>query len=180
MTNSDAALPGGSGGPADPPAGGPPRVFLVVVDDSQEWRTALRFACRRAVLLRARIALLRVIEPDEYDNWMNVGAVMREEQREEAERLLQRIARSVNELAHSMPVLIVREGVGREEVARLIEEMPSICGLVLGASAGADGPGPLIQHFTGKRAGRLRVPVTIVPGGLTDAEVDSLTAVAGA
>lgn len=158
------------------PAAPAPRVFLVVVDDSQEWRTALRFACRRAVLLKARIALLRVTEPDDYAHWMSVGAVIREEKREEAERLLQRVARSVNEMTRSMPVLIVRDGSLREEIVRLIEEMPSICGLVLAASPSADGPGPLIQHFTGKRAGRMRVPVTIVPGGLTDAEVDALTA----
>ncbi len=178
MTDNDAAsdTPPSAG---EPGGGRPPRVFLVVVDDSQEWRTALRFACRRAVVLQARIALLRVLEPDEYDNWMNVGAVMREEQREQAERLLQRIARSVNELAQTMPVLIVREGIAREEVTKLIEEMPGICGLVLGASPSADGPGPLIQHFTGKRIGRLRVPVTIVPGGLSDEDIDDLTAGAG-
>ena len=37
------------------------------------------------------------------------------------------------------------------------------------------GPGPLISYLTGKAAARLRIPITIVPGGLTLDQVDALT-----
>ena len=57
------------------------RVFLVVVDDSDEWASALHFACRRALHTGGRVALLHVIEPSEFQHWITVEEVMREEQR---------------------------------------------------------------------------------------------------
>ena len=47
--------------------------------------------------------------------------------------------------------------------------------LVLAAGTGAEGPGPLISYLTGKPAARLRIPITIVPGGLTLDEIDALS-----
>jgi len=152
----------------------PGRVFLVVVDDTTEWRAALRFACRRAQQTGGRVALLHVVEPTDVQHWMTVEEVMREEQRQEAEQLLQRIAKEVNQLAGSLPVLYLREGVLRDELLTLIDEEPTISILVLGANPGSEGPGPLIQHLTGKRMGQLRIPVTIVPGNLTDDQIDAL------
>ena len=42
-----------------------PRVFLVVVDESEELQTALHYAARRAAHTGGRLALLYVIEPSE-------------------------------------------------------------------------------------------------------------------
>ena len=42
-------------------------------------------------------------------------------------------------------------------------------------ATGPDGPGPLVAHLVNKVAGRLRVPVTIVPGSLDDAQLAALT-----
>ena len=41
------------------------RVFLVVVDDSEEMLVALRFACMRAKSVGGRVALFRDIEPSD-------------------------------------------------------------------------------------------------------------------
>lgn len=150
------------------------RVFLVVVDDTEEWHAALHFVCRRALHTGGRVALLHVIEPAEFQHWMSVEEVMREERRQEAERLLQRVAKQVNDETGTMPELHVREGVRHEELVSLIEEQPSISVLVLGASTSNEGPGPLIQFLTTKAMGRLRIPITILPGGLTDDQIDSI------
>lgn len=155
-------------------AADPQRIFLVVVDDTAEWRAALRFACRRANHTGGRVALLHVVEPSEFQHWITVEEVMREERRQEAEQRLQRIAKEVNQLAGSVPVLYVREGILREELLKLIDEEPSISILVLGANPGSEGPGPLVQHLTAKRIGQLRIPVTIVPGNLSDDQIDTL------
>jgi hypothetical protein len=56
----------------------------------------------------------------------------------------------------------------------MIDEEKSISVLVLAASAGSEGPGPLISALTGKLASKLRIPVTIVPGTLTEAQIDAL------
>ena len=68
------------------------RVFLVVVDDSPEMQAALRFACRRARSSDGQVALLRVIEPAEYQHFASIGNLMRAEAREAAEQLLNRLA----------------------------------------------------------------------------------------
>jgi hypothetical protein len=33
----------------------------------------------------------------------------------------------------------------------------------------------IVSYLVQKRAGRLRVPITIVPGSMTDAQIDALT-----
>jgi nucleotide-binding universal stress UspA family protein len=159
----------------DGPSSSDDRVFLVVVDDSEEMGVALRYACRRASNTGGRVALLFVVEPTDFQHWMAVGDLMREEARNEGEQLLQRLAARVNELTGTLPVLYVREGSRREELMKLIDEEPSISILVLGASIDKRGPGPLIEALTGKFVGKLRVPVTIVPGNLNEEDIDSIS-----
>ncbi len=151
------------------------RVFLVVVDDSPEMEVALRFASRRARNTGGRVALLCVVEPSDFQHWMAVGDLMREEARSEGEQLLQRLAARVNELTGTLPALYVREGKRRAELFDLVNEEPSISILVLGASTDKRGPGPLIEALTGKYVGQLRVPITIVPGNLSDEDIDSIS-----
>lgn len=136
---------------------------------------ALRYAARRARNTGGRVALLYVIEPSDLQQWMAVESLMREERREEAEKLLQKISQEVHEIAGSVPVVYIREGRRRDELLALIDEEPSISILVLAASPGPEGPGPLISAVVGKMAGKLRVPVTIVPGSLTDAQLSACT-----
>ena len=150
------------------------RVFLVVVDQSEEMDVALRFAARRAQHTGGRVAMLHVIEPADFQHWMSVGDLMREEARNEAEQLLQRLAARVNELTGQMPVLYLREGKRRDELLKLIDEEPSIQILVLGANTGQGGPGPLVAALTGRFLNRLRIPLTIVPGDLSTEDIDSI------
>lgn len=150
------------------------RVFLVVVDDTDEMRVALRYACRRAAHTEGRVALLYVVESSEFQHWMSVGDLMREEARSEGEQILQRCAKQVSEQTGSLPVLYLREGSRRSQLMDLIDEEPSISILVLAADTGPRGPGPLVSALTGKFVGKLRVPVTIVPGHLSDEEVDRI------
>ncbi|MCF8482679.1 MAG: universal stress protein [Rhodospirillum sp.] len=153
---------------------GDQRTFLVVVDDSTELRAAVRFAARRAQNTGGRVALMYAIAPAEFDHWMFVGNLIREEAREDAEHKLNRHASIIRTLCGQLPVLYVREGECRQELFKLIEEEQGISILVLGAADNADDPGPLVRDLTGRYAGRLRVPVTIVPGNLSDEEIDTL------
>ena len=153
----------------------PERIFLAVVDESPELQVALRYACLRAKKSGGRVALLYVIEPTEMQHWLTVEDLMREEQRSEAEQKVQKLARDVNALTGAMPILYIREGNRRDELMALIEEEPSISILVLAAGTGPEGPGPLITYFTGRGVGKLRIPVTVVPGGLTDEQLDAIT-----
>lgn len=150
------------------------RKFLVVVDDTPECRVALRYACGRAGSTDGQVALLRVIEPGDFQHWLSVEERMREEAREEAERLLQGLAAEISERVHIMPELVVREGAAFEEVLAQIDEDPQMRVLVLGAATGPEGPGPLVSALAGRMPGNMPVPVTVVPGSLTDEQIDEL------
>lgn len=151
------------------------RIFLVVVDDSPEAKVALRYASLRALRTGGRVALLHVLEPVAMDSFMSLDEMLREEQRAEAEQKLQRLAREVLRLSGRPPCLIIREGALRDELLALLDEDAGISVLVLGAGAGSDGPGPLISHLTTRALGRLRIPLTIVPGNITDQELDAIS-----
>lgn len=154
---------------------GPSRVFLVVVDETEEMRAALHYAARRAAHTGGRVALLYVIEPSELQHWISIVDLAEAEQREEAEQLVHRLCAEIASVAGSMPVVYIREGRRRDELMALIGEEPSISILVLAAGTGPKGPGPLVSYLAGKPAARLRIPITIVPGGLTDAELDRVS-----
>ena len=152
-----------------------PRVFLVVVDETEELQIAVHYAARRAAHTGGRVALLYVMEPSELQTWVAIENLAREEQREEAEQLMQRLCEEILPIAGSMPIVYIREGPRRDELLALINEYPSISILVLAAGTGPEGPGPLISYLAGKPAGRLRIPITIVPGSLTMEQLDAVS-----
>lgn len=152
------------------------RLFLVVVDESEEMPAALRFASRRAKRTGGRVGLLYVLEPADFQHWLGVEAIMREEGRQKGEALLQKAAAEVNRATGSYPIYYVREGDRAEALFDLLEEEAGISVVVLAASTGKEGPGPIISNLTSNKGlGRIRIPFTIVPGGMTNAEIDAVT-----
>lgn len=151
------------------------RIFLVVVDNSEEMRVALRYAALRAKATGGRVALFCALEPAESHHWQAVGELMEQEQRAEAEATLQRFAEDVAKQSGRTPVIYIRQGTARDALLDLIEEEPTISILILAAGAGRTGPGPLIAALTGKFSQRLEIPMTIVPGSLSDEQIDALT-----
>jgi nucleotide-binding universal stress UspA family protein len=152
------------------------RVFLLVVDESEELGAAIRYACNRARRTGGRLALLYVYELDtEFQHWTSVGRLMEQEAGAEAEAILKRHALDIVRESGSVPEMFVRKGTRREELFRLVGDHPEFSVLVLGAAAGAK-PGPLVEAVTGKYAGEIGIPVTIVPGDLTPSEIDRLSA----
>jgi universal stress protein family protein len=149
------------------------RIFLVVVDETEEMRVALRYAALRAFHTGGKVALLAVIEPPGVQLSKGVEERMEEERREEAENLISTLTAEVKGTCGAMPIVYIREGRRRDELLALIDEEPSISVLVLAAGTGQEGPGPLVTALIG-HSGQLRVPITIVPGGLTDEQIAAL------
>jgi nucleotide-binding universal stress UspA family protein len=172
MAETDA--PQSSAAPEAAPVS-PGRVFLVVIDESPELKLAIRYACLRARKTGGRVAMVHVTAPEDMQEWIGVSRRIKEESRQQAEALMQKMAAEVQKLSGNMPVLYFREGDRREEVMKLIDEEPSVSVLVLGAATGPKGPGPLVQALTSKYVGKLRVPVVIVPGNLTADDIDHVT-----
>jgi nucleotide-binding universal stress UspA family protein len=173
---SDTAAPPLAGaGAQNAPSPTRARIFLCVVDATEELQGALRFACRRAQHTGGRVALLYVMEPAEVGHWMAIEEKLREERREEAERTLNAFATQVNEMTGTTPVLYLREGKPADEIVKLVQEEPAISILVLGAGTGKKGPGPLVSSIAGKLSGKFPRPITIVPGNLTLEQIDDMT-----
>lgn len=150
------------------------RKLLVVADESPECRVALRYAALRAHRTGGRLTLLYVIEPGEFQHWVAVAERMREEAREEAERLLYELCGEANRIEGLMPELVIREGDLREEILAVVREDPAIRLLVLGAAASREGPGPLVASLTSQALAAYPIPVTVVPGGLAPDAIDAL------
>ena len=151
------------------------RVFLVVVDESPEMRNALRYACRRAKRTGGRVAMLYVMEPPEGQQWGAVMDLMRQEARQQAEEVIAKHADVAVSLTGQPPAIYIREGKSRDELVKLIVEDRSISVLVLASASSNEGPGPLVTAFAGKLGNQLRVPLTIVPGALTEAQIDAIS-----
>jgi nucleotide-binding universal stress UspA family protein len=150
------------------------RKFLVVVDKTPECKVALRYAARRAEPTGGVVTLLTVVAPAEFQHWRSVEDKMREEALEEAEKLLHDAARTVNRVGGLFPEYVVRDGKTRETILALIKEDSDISILVLGAGTGREGPGPLVSLVAQEATNAYPIPVTIVPGSLTDEAVDAL------
>ncbi|MBO90056.1 MAG: universal stress protein [Rickettsiales bacterium] len=151
------------------------RVLLVVVDDSDEMPIALHFACRRAEHADGRVALFYVPAKADFQHWMAVGDLMREEAREVGEEILQRHSAEIQKKTGKIPILYIREGDRSEELIKLMDEEPNISTLVLAAGTDTSGPGPIISYLIGKGARHVHVPITIVPGTMTVDEINAIT-----
>ncbi len=151
------------------------RTFMVVVDKSAEFRAALRYACRRVLRTAGSIALFHAVAPTEFQHFSTIGELMDHEARTEAERLLQHVAAEVHRQTGTFPGLHIRQGDTLPQLQAVIAENPAISMLVLGAGTGSEGPGPIVSALSGKLAGKILIPVTIVPGDLTDEQIDAIT-----
>jgi len=159
-------------------APGSVRKFLVVADDTPEFSAALRYACARARATDGRITLLRVLEPAVFEHWSGVREEMERQQRSEAEALLQKLAAQVVETTGHPPEFQVKEsGDVRGAIRAVIVADPEIKILVLAAAVQGRGPGPLVSAICKEGVshhGR-KLPVTIVPGDLSDEDLAALT-----
>lgn len=152
----------------------PHRVFLVVVDASEEMRAALRYASLRARKTGGIVALFGVVEPRPLMHWMGIESISQNEMRTQLEGVIQNLAVSIKRWSGKVPVIFIREGERRECLLRLIEQEPSLSVLVLAAAPDSYGPGPLVSAMTGRLIGGLRIPVTIVPGNLSNEEINNI------
>ncbi|MEL7151921.1 MAG: universal stress protein [Pseudomonadota bacterium] len=149
------------------------RKFLVILDDSRECLNAMRFAAMRAARTGGGVEVLAIIPPEEFNHWIGVGEIMREEARERIHAHFEVFAKWMRDRQNIDPELVIREGEPVPEILRQIDEDGEIGVLVLGASAEKGGPGPIVTALS-RRFGSLPVPLTIVPGELSKDRLDAV------
>jgi nucleotide-binding universal stress UspA family protein len=151
------------------------RKFLVLADDTPECDRALYYAARRAARTGGAVVLLAVLQLEEAPSqWLGVADLMRAEATDKAEARLDLLSARAEGIAGVDTERVVREGTVAEQILAVIEEDEDIAILVLAAGTGKEGPGPLIASLAKGMWASLPVPVTLVPGALSDSEIDAL------
>lgn len=149
------------------------RKFMVVLDNSTECLNAMRFAAMRAEKTGALLEILAVIPPEEFNHWIGVGAIMREEARDRISAHFEVFAKWMREKHNVEPELVIREGEVVNEILAQINDDAEVAILVLGAGTDRKGPGPLVSQLS-KSSGTLDVPIVIVPGNLTKEQIEAI------
>ena len=142
------------------------RKFLVILDNTTECLNAMRFAALRAAHTGGGVVIMAVIPPEEFNHWIGVADLMREEARERIEAHFKIFAERMEKEEGVTPELVIREGKPEREIVDYIQDTPEIGVLVLGAGTGKEGPGPLVTYFL-RNSGTMPIPITIVPGAMS-------------
>ena len=139
------------------------RVFLVVIDETDEARSALRYAARRAAAVEGAVHILALVPQQNISAFGGVQDTIEQEARDRAEMLAHGAAGSLLAEIGIMPSISVAMGGGQRLIREYLDENEDVTALVLGAAQGGN-PGPLVTHFSAI-AGTLPCPLYIVPEG---------------
>lgn len=150
------------------------RTYLVIMDETDEARTALRFASRRAARTGGQLQLLAIVPRQAFVAFGGVQATIEEEARARAEVLVTSLAGNVFSESGQMPAIAVRQGDAIRIVTDYLAEHEEVAALVLGASPQGS-PGPLVTWFAGGGIATLPCPLYIVPPTLDDSRLDDLS-----
>lgn len=151
------------------------RKFMVIVDETPECDRAVYYAARRAARTGSGVVMLGILElEDVRQQWLGVADLMRAEATEAMQERIDHFAARARHISGVAAEGVIREGTKAEAILSLIAEDRDIAVLVLAAGTGSEGPGPLVGLLAGPVSARFPVPVTIVPGALSDEELDAL------
>ncbi|WBU53399.1 universal stress protein [Paracoccus sp. SCSIO 75233] len=150
------------------------RKFLVVMDESPECQNAMRFAAMRASRTSAGVVVLAIIPPDAIQHGIGVADLMRQEAEDRIASEYQVFSRWMRDNQGVDPELVIREGEPTVQILAQIDEDGEIGVLVLGASGGNDGPGPIVSRLL-RDLGKLPCPVTLVPGDISRERLEAIS-----
>ena len=148
------------------------QAFLVIIDETDEARKALRWASRRAAAIDGSVHILALVQPQNFSAFGGVQATIEQEARDRAEALASSAAGSLLAESGKMPRITVKVGEGRTVIKEYLEEHPEVHALVL--AAGESTAGPLVMHFS-ENAASLPCPLVIVPGTFSREDIDRVT-----
>lgn len=148
--------------------------YLVCVDQHEESKVALRLACMKAKARKGAVSILHVIPPADFQTLGAVADRMREERLKEGEQLLAALADEAGRTYGLRPTPILREGPTGDEIITVAMEDPDVIMLVIGLTHDTASRGKLASWLAGQLGGKLFTPLLMVPGNLTDQQLESL------
>ncbi len=149
--------------------------FLVCVDDSEECKIALKFACMRAKNTKGSVVLLYVIEPQDLMHFVGVENIMKSEAYAKADEILKSLKSEVDINFGLNIECKIEKGYKFDKIVDFINQDDTISILVLGAAPEGKGSNDLVQKFSMELTTSIHIPLTVVPGNLTDEELIRIT-----
>ncbi|MEL7685875.1 universal stress protein [Citromicrobium bathyomarinum] len=146
--------------------------YLVIIDETDEARKALRFAMRWAQASSGSVQILAIVQPQNFNAFGGVQATIEQEARDRAEAIATSAAGNVYSESGKMPNIAVKVGEASRIVRDYLTEHPDVLALVLGAASEGP-PGPLVSHFSA-HTGSLPCPLVILPGSMAVEDVDRI------
>ena len=151
------------------------RKVMVLGDNSLSTRAAVAWAAHWSLRTNDEIVLFHVIVPDQAMGFGVMQNIMRAEQHQAAQRMLDTFSGYAERLTGRAPQWLIKEGPLKETVRDTLKDEPDLSLLVLSASHRETGPAPLIGYLSSRMGSRVQVPLVLVPGTLTAEQIDAMT-----
>lgn len=147
--------------------------YLVIIDESDELKNAIYFAAKRSATTNANLIMLYVVRPAVNAEWATVGNLIEQEETSEGKKISRLWSTLVEDKFKIKPQIIIKMGDKVDEIIKFLREDKSIRFLVLASSIDGDNPGPIIKSLL-KKMNDLSVPLLIIPGLISEKELDNL------
>jgi hypothetical protein len=156
------------------------RKFLAVSDETEECLTALIFAGMRAKAIGAGLVVLRCARVPGVGGWIGLDKDISQDAVDAARVKATQHADQVEARTGVKPELSISDDEPIDAIRKLVDGDPAIKVLILAAGTGRMGPGPLVSRLAkGKPVASRPIAVTVIPGNLTDKQLDEIGGLAG-
>ena len=145
--------------------------FLAVFDGTDECKSAVRYASRRAQINSADLLIVATIDTVEFTYWLNVNSKMIDNIEKESREMLSDLSKEIHSYSDINCDYIIEHGSKLEVVKKLIDDDQSISLLILASNKKDKKPGILVETISGVG---YSIPVVVLPGNLNDASIDML------
>ena len=146
--------------------------FLAVFDGTDECKSAVRYAARRAQLNNANLLIVATVDTAEFTYWLSVNSKMIDNIEKESKEMLKALSKEIQSYSNVECSYIIEHGSKLDVVKRLIDEDETISLLVLASNKKDKNPGVLVETISGDG---YSIPVVVLPGNLNDDSIDKLS-----
>ena len=147
-------------------------IFLAVFDGTDECKSAVRYAARRAQLNNANLLIVATVDTAEFTYWLSVNNKMIDNIEKESKEMLKVLSKEIQSYSNVECSYIIEHGSKLDVVKRLIDEDETISLLVLASNKKDKNPGVLVETISGDG---YSIPVVVLPGNLNDDSIDKLS-----
>ena len=147
-------------------------IFLAVFDGTDECKSAVRYAARRAQLNNANLLIVATVDTAEFTYWLSVNSKMIDNIEKESKEMLKVLSKEIQSYSNVECSYIIEHGSKLDVVKRLIDEDETISLLVLASNKKDKNPGVLVETISGDG---YSIPVVVLPGSLNDDSIDKLS-----